>query len=153
MTQSDLNLETLKKAAAILGLFGVGLWLSAQIGWIGWMISLGALILFGFWASVALGGLVTGLFFGGLTIWGAVVGLGNEGGGESVQWVLLVGLGSLAVLAGVGLWNKRRIPGAVFMTGGLASIGVGFPPVLPLLAGLAVTWLGVSIVRRFADEA
>ncbi|PZC46949.1 MAG: hypothetical protein C1O27_001565 [Chloroflexi bacterium] len=152
MTENNLNLETLKKAAVILGLFGVGLWLSIQIGWIGWMISLGALILFGFWASVALGGLVTGIFFGGLTIWGAVFGLGNEGGGESAGWVLLVGLGSLAVLAGVGLWSKSRIPGAAVMAGGLASIGVGFPPVLPLLAGLAVTWLGVSIVRRFAEQ-
>lgn len=149
MTQNDLNLAILKPTAAILGLFGLGLWLSFHVAWLGWLLSLGALVLFGFRASIEIGALVVGLFFAGLAVWGAMFGLGREGGGESVGWVLLVGLGSLAILAGVGVWSRCRVPGALIMAAGLVSMVIGLPPVLPMVGGMLVTWFGVSLVRRF----
>ncbi len=153
MPQPNLSHSLLARAAAIFALFGLGLALSSQALWLGWALSLAALIVFGFWGGIQLGALVLGASFAGLAVWGLAFGIGGDSDGETIGWFLLVGLGSLALLAGAGLWSKRRLPGAVVMAGGFASLAVGFPPAALMAAGMAITWFGAALVRRLAGEA
>ncbi len=153
MPQPNLNRSLLLRAAAILALFGLGLGLSSQASWLGWALSLAALIVFGFWGHIQLGALVLGAFFAGLAVWGLAFGIGGESDGETIGWFLLVGLGSIVLLAGAGLWSKRRLPGAAVMAGGFASLAVGFPPAALMAAGMAITWFGASLVRRLSEGA
>ena len=153
MPQPNLKRPLLLRAAALLALFGLGLALSSQALWLGWALSLAALIVFGFWGDIQLGALVLGASFAGLAVWGLAFGIGGDSDGETIRWFLLVGLGSLALLAGAGLWSKRRLPGAVVMAGGFASLAVGFPPAALMAAGMAITWFGAALVRRLAEGA
>ena len=153
MPQPNLKRSLLPRAAAILALFGLGLGLSSQAAWLGWALSLAALIVFGFWGHIQLGALVLGVFFAGLAAWGLAFGIGGDSDGETIGWFLLVGLGSLALLTGAGLWSRRRLPGAAVMAGGLASLAAGFPPAALMAAGMAITWLGAALVRRLAGGA
>ncbi len=103
MPQPNLKRSLLLRAAALLALFGLGLVLSSQALWLGWALSLAALIASSASGAASgetatarlswflLGALVLGASFAGLmAVWGLAFGIGGDSDGETIGWFLLV---------------------------------------------------------------